>query len=148
MFSSVIASFCLLTACGQAGTTTSKVTSSKAVTQGPVLTCSSIDPTFSPNYGVKIRTFDVTYPGSYFVEISETDANGFPGPVTVQHRREAHGNELTQGVGKLVFKDGAIDIMQLDSGELKGSMTFGADDNIELSCQLFADIQPVAGVSN
>ena len=148
-FPLVIASFCLLTtACGQTSTTTSKVAGSDTATQGTLLTCASIDPTFSPYYEVKVRAFDVTFPDSYIINIAETETDGFPGPITVQHQKESHGSELIDGVGKLVFTDGALDIKQLENGELKGNMKLGELDNIELTCQLFADIQPVAGVSN
>ena len=81
-------------------------------------------------------------------EISETTTDGFPGPVTIKHRRESHGRRLNSGVGQLMFDEGMLAIKRLRHGDLKGDLIFGDNFGVELTCQLFATIHPVAGVSN
>lgn len=142
-----LSAFCFLAACGKTDSN-SQVASVGASSDDTLVTCQSIDPTFSPYYEVKVRPFDPTFPGSYLLEIAETDADAFPGPVTILYQREAHGSELNDGVGELAFDDGKLTIKKLANGELKGDMTFGGEPNIEMTCQLSAIIQPVAGVSN
>ena len=142
-----LSTLCFLAACGKTDSS-SHVASVGASSDDTIVTCQSIDPTFSPYYGVKVRPFDPTFPGSYLLEIAETDADAFPGPVTIQHQRETHGSALNNGVGQLTFDDGKLVIKRLANGELKGDMTFGSESDIEMTCQLSAVIQPVAGVSN
>lgn len=147
IFTMVLGPLCLVAACGQAGPNGSHPDSVGASTDATILTCQSIDTTFSPFYEVKVRPFDPTFPDSYLVEIQETDVMHH-GSGAVSVNKEAHGTIDSTGTGTLAYDGGKLVIARLGNGVLKGTMDLDGSSNVELSCRMSAVIQPVAGVSN
>ena|SRR3989338_6701272 len=84
--------------------------------------CESIDPTFYPQYQVEVELFDVTHPGYYLVAIHRTD-DGFPGPITMELKKEGPGKISEQGTGYVSTEDGTkLKIRRLPNEVLKGIM--------------------------
>ncbi len=103
------------------------------------VTCESIDPTFYPQYLVEVELFDVTHPGYYLMTVHRTD-DGFPGPITIELKKEGPGKISPSGTFSMSTEDGTkLKIRRRPNGVLKGVMdinVFGEmDRNVELVCK-------------
>jgi hypothetical protein len=115
---------------------------------GSILSCQSIDSTFSPSFDLTVAQIDPTHSDSFALTIAETLADSFPGSATVLHEREAIGQVSFFESAFLKFWDGSLQVRRLANGTTVGRFIFGTSSEVELSCNWVGTIQPIIGVSN
>lgn len=98
-----------------------------------VVSCKSIDVTYTPFYEIEVRPLDPTYPDSYFLDFNVLRSQNNMKTFTV----ESEGRVESTGEANLPYDNGRLVIEVLTNGYLKGTLFFKNQDHFEeLTCKL------------